>query len=116
RRRDNWVPSQRESQVMHRIALIGALVSCCLGQSAVAANWPAWRGPLGSGVCSETQLPTRFGPTENITWKAPLPQAGNSTPIVWDDRAFVTCPIDGGEDRRLPCLHPRCRKGIGGAG
>ena len=26
----------------------------------------------------------------------PLPAAGNSTPIVWNDRVFVTCPIDGG--------------------
>jgi outer membrane protein assembly factor BamB len=95
---------------MHRIALIAALVSCCLGQPAAAANWPAWRGPQGSGVCSETQLPTRFGPNENVTWKAPLPQAGNSTPIVWDDRVFVTCPIDGGKIRSLLCFDRRSGK------
>lgn len=95
---------------MHRIALTGALVCCCLAQSAAAANWPAWRGPQGNGVCHESQLPTRFGPTENVTWKAPLPQAGNSTPIVWDDRVFVTCPIDGGKIRSLMCFDRRSGK------
>lgn len=95
---------------MHRIALTGILISCCLAQSAAAANWPAWRGPLGNGVCQETKLPTRFGPTENVTWKAPLPAAGNSTPIVWDDRVFVTCPIDGGKIRSLICFDRRSGK------
>jgi outer membrane protein assembly factor BamB len=99
-----------ESQTMHRIALTGALVFCCLAQLAVAENWPAWRGPLGNGVCHESQLPTRFGPTENITWKALLPEAGNSTPIVWDDRVFVTCPIDGGKIRSLMCFDRRSGK------
>ena len=89
---------------MHRIALTGVLVSCCLVQSAAAENWPAWRGPLGNGICHESQLPTQFSPTENITWKAPLPQACNSTPIVWDDRVFVTGPADGGKIRSLLCF------------
>jgi outer membrane protein assembly factor BamB len=90
-----------EIQAMHRIAFIGALVSFCLARSAAAENWPAWRGPLGNGVCHEKQLPIRFGPTENVTWKAPLPQACNSTPIVWDERVFVTCPREGGKIRSL---------------
>lgn len=89
---------------MHRIALGCAVIACCLTRLAVAENWPAWRGPAGTGVCNEAHLPTKFGPEENVTWKTPLPAAGNSTPIVWDQRVFVTCPIDGGKVRSLMCF------------
>src|SRR5688500_17550470 len=55
-----------------------------------AANWAAWRGPKGDGTTAETDLPLRWSATENIAWKAALPERGNSTPIVWGNRIFVT--------------------------
>jgi outer membrane protein assembly factor BamB len=55
-----------------------------------AENWPAWRGPTGQGVSTETDLPVTWGPDENVRWKVALPSAGNSTPIIWGDRVFIT--------------------------
>ena len=57
-----------------------------------AGNWPCWRGPTGMGYTDETDLPLRWdGPTkENLLWKVPLGGIGNSSPIVWGDRVFVT--------------------------
>lgn len=55
-----------------------------------AENWPAWRGPDGTGVTSETDLPIRWSSTQNIRWKVPLDEPGNSTPIIWGDRIFLT--------------------------
>ena len=55
-----------------------------------AANWPAWRGPTGDGVTTETALPLTWSATENVKWKVALPAPGNSTPIVWGARVFVT--------------------------
>ncbi len=89
---------------MHRIALACIVSVGCFTGDAVAENWPAWRGPAGNGVSVELHLPTKFGPAENVTWKVPLPEAGNSTPIVWDQRVFITCPIDGGQIRSLMCF------------
>jgi len=77
---------------------------CVLTQTTLAENWPAWRGAAGIGVSSEKQLPTRFSQSENVVWRAPLPEPGNSTPIVWDDRVFLTCPQDGGKIRSLMCF------------
>jgi len=55
------------------------------------ANWPAWRGDAaGTGITQETALPLKWSATENVKWKVPLPEAGNSTPIVWGERVFVT--------------------------
>jgi outer membrane protein assembly factor BamB len=71
--------------------------------SSGAANWPAWRGPLGTGVCEEKNLPVQWSATNNVKWRVPLPERGNSTPVVWGDRVFVTQPV--GERRTLMCFH-----------
>ena len=56
----------------------------------LAGNWPGWRGPDATGVTAELNLPLHWSGTQNVRWKAPLPDEGNSTPIVWGDRVFVT--------------------------
>src|SRR6201999_3317576 len=71
--------------------------------SAPAANWPAWRGPNGDGVTEETNLPTKWSPTENVKWRVELPEPGNSTPIVWGDRVFLTQAV--GNQRTLMCFN-----------
>jgi outer membrane protein assembly factor BamB len=70
---------------------IGALLVLLVGAlPTFAGNWPAWRGPDGQGHSPEKDLPTQWTKTTNVRWKAPLPDAGNSTPIVWGDRVFLT--------------------------
>ena len=72
-----------------RFSLVVAAVVLAAFQ--VDANWPAWRGDAaGTGITSETALPLKWSTTENVKWKVPLPEAGNSTPAVWGDRVFVT--------------------------
>lgn len=70
-----------------------------------ADNWPGWRGPTGQGVTAETTLPTKWSATENVKWKTPLPDAGNSTPVVWGDQVFLTQATDKGKKRSLLCLN-----------
>src|SRR5262245_26531428 len=65
-----------------------------LGSSSRAHNWPAWRGPTGQGTSAETNLPVTWSATENVKWKVPLPDEGNSTPVVWGDRVFLTQATD----------------------
>ncbi len=72
-----------------------------------AANWPAWRGPLGTGVTPEKNLPTQWSDTENVRWKIPLPERGNSTPVVWGDKIFVTQAIESENLRALLCFSRR---------
>ena len=89
---------------MFRIALTGLVALFCCTGTAIADNWPAWRGEDGSGACNESELPISFGPSDNVTWKARLSEAGNSTPIVWDEFVFLTAPLDGGRIRSLMCF------------
>lgn len=55
-----------------------------------AEEWGQWRGPRGDGISSTKGLPTSWSIDKNVAWKTPLPEAGNSTPVVWQDRIFVT--------------------------
>jgi outer membrane protein assembly factor BamB len=64
-----------------------------------AKYWPRWRGPSGQGVVAGTGYPDSWSNTENVKWKVPVPGSGNSSPIVWGDRIFVSTAYDSG--RRL---------------
>ncbi len=77
--------------------------SLILSLPALSANWPQWRGPLGTGIAEEANLPTSWGPETHVHWKVSLPEKGNSTPIVWNDRIFLTQPL--GDKRLLLCLN-----------
>ncbi len=61
---------------------------------AEAENWPAWRGPTGDGVSTETNLPVEWDTERNIAWKLPLPTWSGSTPIVWGDHIFLNVAVD----------------------
>lgn len=57
--------------------------------SAIAADWTQFRGPNGTGISESTQVPTRFGPNENVVWKAAIP-AGHSSPVISGNHIFLT--------------------------
>lgn len=78
-----------------------------LATQVAGANWPAWRGPEGNGICLETNLPLHWGTNENVRWRVPLPERGNSTPIVWSNRVFVTQAVSPESRRTLMCFDRR---------
>ena len=53
-------------------------------------NWSQFRGPQGDGISSETNLPTEWGNDKNIMWKTKIPGKGWSSPIVCEDKVFIT--------------------------
>lgn len=54
-------------------------------------DWPWWRGPLRNGhTAPGCQLPTKFGETEQVIWKAPIPGRGHSSPMVVGDAVYLT--------------------------
>src|SRR5579864_18959 len=73
--------------------------------------WPAWRGPLTDGVSHEkVEFPIHWSPTENVAWKTPLPGVGHSSPIVWNDRVFVTACVEPTGERLLLCIDAKTGK------
>ena len=55
-------------------------------------NWPSFRGEYASGVADGQNLPDIWNTEngENIIWKALVPGLAHSSPIIWENRIFVT--------------------------
>jgi outer membrane protein assembly factor BamB len=76
--------------------LLGFGLSLLLPVVMWGENWPQWRGPTNDGISGEKNLPVRWGASENVAWKTPLKGLGTSTPIVWEDRVFLTSQLGDG--------------------
>ncbi|MCH2399368.1 MAG: PQQ-binding-like beta-propeller repeat protein [Pirellulales bacterium] len=82
------------------LSLLGLLIA----RPVEADNWARWRGPQGSAVSAETGIPLQWDQDRNIRWKTAIPGEGSSSPIVWNDRVFLTSAEDEGCRRWLHCL------------
>ena len=69
-----------------------------------ARDWPQFRGPDGSGVADEKYLPTTWSPKENVLWKATVPGRSVSSPVVFQDRVYVSSASGVNGDK----LHVLC--------
>jgi len=69
-----------------------ATVAAVNGHVESAENWPRFRGPQGSGVSPYGQTPTHWdGATgRNVLWKTPVPMVGQSSPVEWHHRPFLS--------------------------
>ena len=88
-------------------SLCATLVLAICSTVSLQANWPAWRGAQGTGVTTEKDLPMTWSDTENVRWKIPLPDRGNSTPVIWGDKIFVTQAMEKENLRSLMCISRR---------
>lgn len=80
------------------VATVFAALSTAVG------NWPGWRGPAGTGIAPASELPLTWSDKDNVRWRTPLPGPGNSSPIVWGNRVFVTHAVQGENRRTLMCF------------
>ncbi len=82
------------------VAALGALASN-------SGDWPRWRGPNADSVADGSSLPTEWSQTKNILWSVKLPGWGTSSPVIYEDRIFVTTQVEEGGKKSLftICLH-----------
>lgn len=86
-----------------RGAMLAAWIACSASPLS-AENWSQFRGPNSQGRSAETGLPLTWSPNENVAWKTTIPGESWSSPIVWEDRVFVTSATEEGQSCRLLCL------------
>ncbi|MEY3535583.1 MAG: hypothetical protein RLZZ582_1159, partial [Verrucomicrobiota bacterium] len=84
-----------------RIAASRLLLLGVIAGTLNAADWPSWRGPNQDNTSPETRFPERWSKTEHVRWRTELPEAGNSSPIVWGDTVFITQALQDGQQRTL---------------
>jgi outer membrane protein assembly factor BamB len=72
----------------------GIMVSATLpipSQEDILRNWPGFRGPNG-GHAPSTHLPAAWDGQsgQGIIWKTEIPRTGFNSPIIWDNRIFLS--------------------------
>lgn len=70
-----------------------------------AKYWPRWRGPTGQCLAGDTAAyPETWSATSHVLWKVAVPGRGNSSPILWNDRLYLTTARDRGKRRSILCF------------
>ncbi len=96
-RRCNLLPRRGVSHLsMIRLPLSALILPLSL--HAAAGDWPQFRGPTGQGHASATGLPVEWGANQNVVWKTPIPGLGWSSPVVADDRIYLTSAVSKGTE------------------
>ncbi len=55
-------------------------------------NWPSFRGEYASGVADGQNLPDHWDGDSlvNVKWKVRIPGLAHSSPVIWEEKLFVT--------------------------
>ena len=61
-----------------------------------AETWNQFRGPSGQGISTSESLPTHWSESQNIDWKTPIHDRGLSSPIIANEKAWVTTASETG--------------------
>ncbi len=89
--------------IFRLFALLAFSCSCSCGWSVAAESWPRFRGFYGTGISTAADVPSKWSQA-NYRWVTELPGVANSSPVIWQDRLFVTAADDKAERRWLICL------------
>ncbi len=82
---------------------VGSLGLAILSVAQAQDRWPQFRGPQSRGISTEavvnagaaldSKLPDKWSSTSNVVWKKDVAGRGWSSPVVWDDKVFLTTVI-----------------------
>ncbi len=63
-------------------------------------NWPSFRGPNAKGFSDGRPTPVTWNVEngDNIEWKTPIPGLAHSSPVIWEDRIFITTAVSENEN------------------
>ena len=85
-------------------------------------DWPQWRGLNNDGM-ARGDAPHEWSDNKNIAWRAAIPGKGNSSPVIWGDKIFLTTAVPTGAaapatptPTSTATLPPRVRVDVRGVG
>ena len=92
---------QRRTRNRHLLFILAIGVLACA--PARASDWPRFRGPNGTGISADKNVPVTWT-ADNVQWKKEVPGIGHSSPIVHGGRVFLQSASKDGKERWLLCL------------
>jgi outer membrane protein assembly factor BamB len=76
----------------------------CTAERGSGGDWPRFRGPNGTGVATDKDIPIQWTAEDGVLWKVPIPGKGNSSPVIAGNRLFLQSASADGKQRLLLCL------------
>jgi outer membrane protein assembly factor BamB len=87
------------------IATATVSITSVLPSPGAERQWPRFRGPSGQGVAVGAAPPIEWNIAgRNVLWRTTVEGRGNSSPIVWGDRIFLTSADEKGKQRSMLCF------------
>ena len=86
---------------MKRLTVSIALLAFTFS-TALAQNWPQFRGPGATGVAEGSPQPVKWDAStqQNVRWKTAIPGLSHSSPVVWGNKIFVMTAVSSGTDEK----------------
>lgn len=75
----------------------------CTKKISYLNQWPQFRGPFASGIVETNNLPDQWNieTGDNIYWRTNIPGLGHSSPIIWNNKVFITTAINTRDEDSL---------------
>src|SRR5690349_13354202 len=67
-------------------------------------QWPEFRGPEGDGHSHAKGLPLTWSETNHVKWKTAVHGKAWSSPVIWDDRIWMTTAPEDGQELFAVCV------------
>jgi outer membrane protein assembly factor BamB len=80
---------------------LGAVLA---GPAAGGENWTSYRGLTDQGICDSADLPIQWSETENVVWRTPIAGKAWSSPVVWENRIWLTNANEEGTQLDALCI------------
>jgi outer membrane protein assembly factor BamB len=101
---DKGAKAEAGATTLVKPAVPAVALQCIPASSEALLQWPGFRGPTGQGHARLSDLPVHWNQDGSILWRVKVPGKGNSSPVVWNDRIFLTSSDDKGTERAVHCF------------
>lgn len=80
------------------VLFVAGMSPAATSASAAESHWNQFRGPNGDGIAADAQLPIEWNEQKNITWKTAIRGKAWSSPVIWQNRIFLTSATEDGRE------------------
>ncbi len=92
--------------MIRTLLILLVLMITAATDSTPARSWPGFRGK-GDSHTSDKRLPLEWADDKNVAWNTSLPGYGQSSPVIWQDRVFLTATDGENKEKLIAVCHNR---------
>ena len=84
--------STGNDSITKRDSLTGPKVTVLLTMAEIRKQSNSFRGPFGNGVSTHKNIPVSWNGAKGtkVIWKVKVPKKGYNSPVIWDNKVFVS--------------------------